>query len=440
MTLISLRRLLLSLVLLLSHHLLAQTPGEMARLFADSEMRRFPKAWNTDHGKAPFFGYTQGLCCCAMQQMWHTTGDRKYYDYVAELADSIIAPDGTIIKYKPEAFNLDFINSGKYLFDIYRETGERRYKTAMETLIRQASNQPRTTDGGFWHKLIYQHQMWLDGLYMCSPFLARYGHEFGKPEWIDEAIQQVITIHRHTFDPKTGLCHHAWDEAAAQRWADSEGHSPNFWGRSEGWYMMALVDILDYVPAGYQSRLNMGHKDTILVNGHDSLVAYIQELVDVLPRYQRGGLWYQVLDCPEREGNWPEASVTCQFMYAIAKAVNRGYIDRRYLDIAWNAYRGMQETIFTDVRQLDADGHVIGDRRDPMTYEYGPRHTMLMQLSDGSWSMTQCCAVGGLGGSPHYRDGSFAYYIGERVRDNDGKATGPFIMGCLELEKAQQHH
>lgn len=406
-------------------------PAVMARRFADSEMKRFPKAWNLDHGKKPFFGYTQGLGSCAMLKMWKATGNKKYYEYVEEMADTLVSRSGDIDTYKPEAYNLDFINSGKYLFDVYAEDGSRRYRRAMDKLIKQLSNQPRTTDGGFWHKLIYQHQMWLDGLYMASPFMAQYGYTFGKREWVDEALQQVITIHRHTFDPATGLCHHAWDESASQRWSDEHGHSPNFWGRSEGWYLMALVDILDYVPEGYMFKLNTGRKDTIMVNGHDSLVSYIRELADVLPKYQRNGLWSQVLDCPDREGNWPEASVTAQFMYGIAKAVNMGYLDKRYIKIAEDAYNGLQSTVITDVRKLDSDGNVT-DKRDPVTATYGPQHTMLMELPDGTLTLTQCCAVGGLGGKP-YRDGSFSYYINERVRDNDAKATGPFIMGCLEL-------
>ena len=409
-------------------------PMALAIQFAESEMIRFPKAYQMDHSTRPYFGYTVGLGSCAMMKMWQATGEQKYYDYVAELADTLIGPDGSIDTYRQEPYNLDMINSGNYLFYMYEATKDARYKKAMETLLKQLASQPRTTDGGFWHKLIYPHQMWLDGLYMASPFMAHYGAMFQRREWVDEALQQVITIHRHTYDPQTGLCHHAWDEAAQQYWSDAEGHSPNFWGRSEGWYFMALVDILDYVPEGYTFRLKMGHKDTVEVNGHDSLVAYIQELVDVLPRYQRGGLWYQVLDCPEREGNWPEATVTCQFMYAVAKAVNKGYIDPKYAQIAWDAYYGMQQTQITDARSVNEEGKVTGDHRDPGVYPYGAQHAMLLQLPDGTLSLTHCCAVGGLG-TGHKRDGSFHYYTHERIRDNDAKGNGPFIMGCLELAK-----
>lgn len=409
------RRLLLTLIGCCAWMVYAQLPAPikdpavMAQRFADSEMTRFPEAYQLDHGKRYFFGYAQGVGCCAMLQMWHNTGERRYYDYVARWVDALVSQDGGIHKYQMETYNLDFINSGKTLFDLYAEARKHetalglketattplsssRYKKAMDLLIKQLKNQPRTHDGGFWHKLIYQHQMWLDGIYMASPYMAQYGATFDKPEWQQQALHQIITCHKHTYDPKTGLYHHAWDESGNQRWADAEGHSPNFWGRSVGWWFMAMVDVLDYIPAD--------------MAGRDSVIAYVQGLAASLPRYQVDGLWYQVLDCPKREGNYPEASVTTQFLYAYAKAINKGYIDKKYLKVAQKAYEGLQKTL-------------------------------LKENADGTLSLTRCCAVGGLGGNP-YRDGSFEYYIGERIRENDAKATGPFIMGCIELAKAMK--
>lgn len=362
-----------------------------ARWFADSEMRRFPEAWQLDHGKRLFFGYAQGVGCCAMLRMWKATGDRRYFDYVERWADSIINDAGEIHRYDLASYNLDFINPGKVLFDCYRQTGKAKYRKAMDRLAGQMRRHPRTCDGAYWHKLIYQHQIWLDGLYMCSPFLAQYGAEFGQPEWIDEAVRQIRLCHEHTYDPATGLYYHAWDESRTQRWADPEtGHSPNFWGRSIGWWFMALVDNLDFIPEDHPDRAYV--------------ISLVQGLADALPKYQdKAGLWYQVLDCPTRKGNFPEASVTAQLMYAYAKAVNKGYLDASYRRYAEKAFEGI-------------------------------RRKLLGENADGTLTLTRCCAVGGLGGHP-YRDGSFEYYIGERMRDNDAKATGPFIMGCLELGK-----
>lgn len=370
---------------------LSAAAQKMSVEFADSEMKRFPEAWQLDHGKRLFFGYAQGVGCCAMLDMWHYTGDRKYYDYVAAWADTIVDKDGGIYLYDMSEYNLDFINSGKVLFDIYAETGDARYKKAMDLLARQLARHPRTHEGAFWHKLIYPFQIWLDGLYMASPFLARYGAMFDRPDLVDDAVNQFMICARRTYDNRTGLYYHAYDESRNQRWADPvTGHSPNFWGRSMGWWFMALVDVLDYVPENHPHRAD--------------LITFIKGLAVSLPEYQdKDGLWYQVLDCPEREGNFPEASVTSMVMYAYAKAVNKGYIDEEYIRVAEKAYDGLRKVLL---------------RREP----------------DKTWTLTRCCAVGGLGGTK-YRDGSFNYYIHERMRDNDAKATGPFIMGCIQLEQ-----
>lgn len=359
--------------------------------FAGSEMKRFPEAWQLDHGKRLFFGYAQGVGCCAMLKLWKSTGDRKYYEYVREWADTIVNAEGEIWLYRVEDYNLDFINPGKVLFDIYRETGDKKYKLAMDALVKQLRRHPRTHEGAFWHKLVYPHQVWLDGLYMGAPFLAQYGAEFNKPGLVDDAVNQFLICARHTYDQRTGLYYHAWDESHRQRWADKlTGQSPNFWGRSIGWWFMALVDVLDFVPADHPYR--------------PELIRLINGLAQTLPRYQdEDGLWYQVVDQREREGNFPEASVTSMFMYAYAKAVNKGYIDPSYRKVAERAFDGLNRKLI---------------RENP----------------DGTLTLTRCCSVGGLGGNP-YRDGSFEYYIGEKIRDNDAKATGPFIMGCIELGK-----
>jgi unsaturated rhamnogalacturonyl hydrolase len=359
--------------------------------FADSEMKRAPQAWQLDHGKRLYFGYAQGVGCLAMLKVWKETHDRKYLDYVIQWADTIINDNGEIHLYKVETYNIDYINSGKVLFDVYRETGNEKYKLAMDRLVNQMKLHPRTLEGAFWHKLIYPHQIWLDGLYMGSPFLAEYAVTFNQPELIEDVINQFLVCAKHTYDEKTGLYYHAWDESKKQQWANKEtGQSPNFWGRSIGWWFMALVDVLDFIPADHPQR--------------PELIGMIRGLAESLPAYQdKTGLWYQVLDKGDKPGNYLEASVSSMFMYSYAKAVNKGYIDQKYRRIAEKAYDGLMKEL-------------------------------IVENEDGTLTLTQCCSVGGLGGHP-YRDGSFEYYISEKIRDNDSKATGPFIMGCLELKK-----
>lgn len=364
---------------------------QTALLFAESEMKRFPEAWQLDHGKRLYFGYGQGLGCQAMLEVWKSTGDKKFFNYVEQWGDAIINEQGEIHLYQVETYNIDYINSGKILFDLYRETGKKKYKLAIERLVKQMEVHPRTLEGAFWHKLIYPHQIWLDGLYMGSPFLAQYAIEFNKPEWIDDVINQFLVCAKHTYDSQTGLYYHAWDESRKQRWANKEtGQSPNFWGRSIGWWYMALVDVLDFIPENHPKR--------------GLLLEIIKGLAETLVKYQdTNGLWYQVIDKIGDPGNYHEASVSSMFMYAYAKAVNKGYINKNHLTVAEKAYNGLMTNL-------------------------------IVRNDDGTLTLTQCCAVGGLGGKP-YRDGSYTYYINERIRDNDAKATGPFIMGCIQLNK-----
>lgn len=364
---------------------------QTAIAFANSEMKRFPEAWQLDHGKRLYFGYSQGVGCEAMLNLWKKTGDKKYLNYVIEWADTLINDKGEIHLYKVETYNLDYIKPGTVLFDVWKETGDNKYKLAMDRLVDQLKNHPRTHEGAFWHKLIYQHQIWLDGLYMASPFLAQYAATFNKPELMDDVVNQFLVCAKQTYDAKTGLYYHAWDESKNQKWANkSTGQSPNFWGRSIGWWFMALLDVLDFIPSNHPQR--------------NKLVSMVKGLAKTLPKYQHTtGLWYQVLDKADQKGNYLEASVSSMFMYAYAKAVKKGYIDKTYRAVSEKAYNGL-------IKEL------------------------IVKNADGTLTLTKCCAVAGLGGSP-YRDGSFEYYVNERVRDNDAKATGPFIMGCIELMK-----
>ena len=360
--------------------------------FADSEMKRFPQAWQLDYGSRPFFGYTSGLGVLTMLKVWEKTGDRKYYDYAHQWADFMINDKGEIhaYNYDIDPYNLDMINAGKVLFIFYKETGEEKYKMAMDRLYTTMMTHPRNSKGGFWHKQVYPWQMWLDGLYMASPYLAEYAVTFDKPELMEEVILQFLLVREYMYNEETGLYYHAWDEAKRQRWADPEtGLSHEFWGRSVGWWFMALVDVLDFVPKDHMQR--------------PTLIAMIQGLAEDLPKFQKDGLWYQVMDKGDWEGNYLEASVSSMFMYSYAKAVNKGYIDASYRKYAEDAFKGLTTTLM---------------RKD----------------ADGTLNLLQCCAVSGLGGSP-YRDGTYEYYINERIRENDAKATGPFILGCIELNK-----
>ena len=297
---------------------------------AQSEMQRFPEPWMIEKAKKPRWGYTHGLVVKSMLEEWKHTGDTAYYNYAKIYADSLIDTDGKIKTMKYLSFNIDNINAGKILFDFYEKTGDGRYKVAMDTLRKQLAEQPRTSEGGFWHKLVYPHQMWLDGIFMASPYLAQYGNVFKDTTVNADIVNQIKLIARKTYDPKTGLFYHGWDESKTQNWANKEtGCSPNFWSRSIGWYAAAVVDVLDYMPAQFEGR--------------DSIMTIINTLAEGIVKYQEPetGVWWQVTDQNNRKGNYLESSASSLFVYFLCKAVNKGYIPVEYKAAAERGFNGM---------------------------------------------------------------------------------------------------
>ncbi|PZX49418.1 glycoside hydrolase family 88/105 protein [Algoriphagus chordae] len=361
---------------------------------ADSEIARNPEGWTIDFNKKPKWEYTHGLIMSSMQAVWKQTGEQRFYDYTKKFADFMVDSAGNILTYKKSDFNIDRVNGGKFLINLYEESGEEKYRLAVEELRDQMRNHPRNKENGFWHKKIYPHQMWLDGLYMGSPFLAQYGATFGEPALFDDVAAQIILMDKYAYSEETGLFHHAWDESHEQKWADPEtGLSTNYWGRSIGWYAMALVDVLDFLPADHPKRTD--------------IIAIAKKLAKGIQRYQTPeGVWYQVVDQGTREGNYLESSASGMFTYFLIKGAEKGYLDQDDLAAGKRAYEGMLKEF---VRE-DADGGV---------------------------SLTNVCGVAGLGGTP-YRDGTYEYYVGEEIRVNDPKGVGPFILASLEYEKLSQ--
>jgi unsaturated rhamnogalacturonyl hydrolase len=276
---------------------------------------------------------------------------------------------------------------------LYKVTGQEKYRKAAALLRQQLKTHPRTSEGGFWHKKIYPSQMWLDGLYMGEPFYAEYAATFHEDADFDDIARQFMLMEMHARDPNTGLLYHGWDESKQQRWANPQtGRSPNFWGRAMGWYAMALVDTLDYFPKDHPQR--------------NSLIAILKRLAAAVEKYQdrKSGLWYQVVDKAGAPGNYLEASASCMFVYALAKAVREDYLPASYLRVAAQGYQGIQK-------------HFI----EPET--------------GGQVNLKGTVSVAGLGGNP-YRDGSYQYYLSERVVTNDPKGMGAFLLASTEMERA----
>lgn len=350
---------------------------------ADAAMTRNPVVFEK-------WDYTAGLMLTAIARVGTVTGVPRYAVYVRENVDRFVQADGSIATYRMDDFNLDQINMGRALFALWERTKAPRYRTALTTLRDQLARQPRTSEGGFWHKKIYPNQMWLDGLYMAEPFYAEYARRFGPASDFDDITRQFLLAARHTRDPRTGLFYHAWDETRRQMWADSiTGNSRHFWGRAVGWYLMAAMDVLEQLPTQHPDR--------------EALRRTVADLADAVVRVQDPvtGLWWQVLDQPGRAKNYLEASASSMFVYAFAKGARLGYLPPTYTAVATRGFDGLVKHL----THTDADGLL---------------------------SLEGICKVAGLGGTPG-RDGSYAYYVGEPVVSNDYKGVGAFILAALEL-------
>lgn len=318
--------------------------------------------------------------------------DQKYSEYMENWVNHFVKEDGSVTDYRSKEYNLDRIFPGRNVFTLYKRNPDPKYKIALDNFILQLKTHPKTNSGGYWHKKIYPWQMWLDGIFMASPYMAQYAKEFNEPEWFDVATAQTKMIYEKTLDPQSGLLMHAWDESRTQKWCDPEtGKSHYPWSRATGWYIIAIEEILEYLPENHSDR--------------DTLISILRKTCDALLKVRdpKTGLWFQVLNQGGREGNYLEGSGSAMFIYAYARGAHKGYLDKKYLDIANRAFDGIIKELIT----VDEKGLV---------------------------TMHNICGGCGLGGNP-YRDGSYEYYINEKRIDNDPKGVAPFILSAIELDR-----
>ena len=383
-----------------------------------SEMQRVPKSFLLDFSTKPKWSYVMGIELEGMLDTYLTYGGEAIRQYCQEYTDTMINAKGEIRGYDILDYNLDNIRTGHFVTRMYNLYPEPKNKIAINTMMKQLQNQPRTiADKVFWHKAIYAYQVWLDGIFMGLPFRCLTAATQLKPKEAvkiyDDAVNQLKITYQRTLDPKTGLNRHAYDETRDAFWSDNEtGLSQHCWGRAQGWYSMALIEVLDALPEDYSRR--------------GEVLDLLQKDLDAVIKWQdaKTGTWYQVMDSPEREGNYLESTCTAMFAYVLLKAYNKGYLGEQYRDAGIKAYKGLIKN-------------------------------MIRVNADKTISLTNCCSVAGLGpaATPQVieamkkinpkgsvkenkrRDGSYAYYLDEPIRDNDAKGVGPFIWASLEIEK-----
>ncbi len=398
-----------------------------------SEMKRVPQSYMLDFSKKPKWSYVMGIELEGMLDTYLRYGGQDIYNYCKMYTDKMIDEKGNITGYNMLDYNLDNIRTGHFVTRMYQNWPEPKNLLAMQTMMKQLNDQPRTiADKVFWHKAIYAYQVWLDGIFMGLPFRtltapittsAKNKKKGAVTKIYDDAVNQLKITYQRTLDPKTGLNRHAYDETRKAFWSDNEtGLSQHCWGRAQGWYSMALIEVLDALPEDYARR--------------SEVIDLLQKDLDAILKWQdkKTGLWYQVMDSPEREGiatphsdqrleNYLESTCSSMFTYVLLKAYRKGYVGEKYRDAGIRAYKSMIEKFI----QIHADKTI---------------------------SLTQCCEVAGLGpavtpevesamkrinpkGSVkenRRRDGSYAYYLSEPIRANDAKGVGPFIWASLEME------
>ena len=338
----------------------------------------------------PKWAYDVAFLGMAIDRLGNT--DPKYSKYMENWVNYFVQPDGSVTDYKLSEYNLDRIFPGRNVMAVYKRYPDPKYKIALDNFIEQLKTHPKTNSGGYWHKKIYPWQMWLDGIFMGSTYMVQYAKEFNNPEWYDVATNQTKMIYEKTLDPATGLLMHAWDESRQQKWCDpATGQSHYPWSRATGWYIMAILDILEYLPADHPDR--------------DDLITILQKTCDALLKVRdpESGIWFQVLNQGGREGNYLEGSGSAMFTYVFAKGARLGYLNNSYRKIANDAFDGMIKELVT----VDEKGLV---------------------------TIRNICGGCGLGGNP-YRDGSYEYYVNEKRFDNDTKGVAPFILAAIELDR-----
>ena len=353
---------------------------------AESIMKNFTVQELVPKGE---FAYYHGVFMTGLQRLYEKTGDEAYFEYIRDWVDDNISENGAISRWGdwPSFLSLNFRRSGTLLFMMYGKTGEKRYLEFLKYLTETMRFYRKNKYGGYWHYWGTPNEMWLDGLYMSEPLCVMYGAFTGQAEFFDMAIKQAKIMWEHCRDHETGLLYHGWDPTKKAKWADPQtGRSPEVWGRALGWYTAALCDILDYIPTEHPGR--------------EDIVDMLNTLLKTIISYQDpiDGRWYQVVDKGYLEGNWLETSCSCQFTYSIAKAIQKGYLEKGYVNHAIKGYEGIANAL-----------------------QYDEKGTLLVE---------NICEGTGIG--------DLDFYLNRRRVTNDLHGSATFIMMCCQMEELRQ--
>ena len=344
-----------------------------------------------------FWNYEDGCVLIGAQAMYEATGDEYYFDSIRNFIDRYVKEDG-IMYYDPKEYNIDKIPSGRVLYLLYKRTGNETYRKAIELLMGQLREHPRTECGSFWHKKIYPYQIWLDGLYMGMPFYMMYENDFDGGKNYGDIINQFLNARKYLYDEEKHLYYHAYDEKKEMFWADREtGLSPNFWSRATGWYLMALADCYELMPKEQEEYRKV-------------LADLWKEAIDGMLEYQdkESGLFYQLTALSDVEGNYLETSSSSMVAYSILKGCRLGVLPEA-------VYRAKGEEILIALE------------------------TRMFTIKNGKLELGGMCVGAGLGPADNpRRDGTVAYYLAEGVVHDEQKGTGAAMMAYSEWLKLRK--
>ncbi len=367
------------------------------RIMAESTPDR--PLWNIEkihQGKVNGWNYIDGCMMAALLNLHKITGEQRYFDFAENYLDYYVREDGSMLGFREEEYNLDNICEGRVLFDVYEATGKEKYRKAIDILYGQLYRQPRTWEGNFWHKLIYPHQVWLDGLYMGQVFYTRYTTQYDNCAAYDDILNQFRNVQKRMYDPETGLYRHGYDASRKAFWCEPDGRSKNPWLRSLGWFSAALIDVLAYADPAKEAFCQ---EITAMAQGlAKNLLPYIDE---------QTGMLFQVPNQVGREGNYPETSGSAMIAYFYIKGTRLGILDSSYAKVGADIFQAICDRYLTE--------------------------------TDGKLNLGGICLVAGLGPENNRRrDGSYEYYMSEPIVENDAKGLAPFLMTYTELLQAQQ--
>ena len=349
--------------------------------------------WNIEsirQGKKPHWNYIDGCMITSLLEIGKISDNTKYFDFAEKFIDYYVFDDGTIRGYDIEKYNLDDLNEGRVLFELYEKTGKEKYRLAIEHQAKQLKDQPRTCTNNFWHKLIYPNQIWLDGLYMAQVFSTKYQKYKGNKDYSD-ILMQIKNVRKYMFDEKFGLYYHGLDCSKTIFWADKNtGLSKNFWLRAIGWYTVAMIDIIEIC-------------DDATVKAEISTI--FAELMQSIIRYRdnESKMYYQVVNLGKLDGNYLETSGSSMLAYAMLKGARLNILSSEYATYGKETFDGIC--------------------------------SRYLKISEnGDLNLSGICLVAGLGPENNLRrDGSFEYYISEPVVENDAKGVAPFILCYTEI-------